>query len=140
MLRGYEMFRLVSFFQTSDANVDCDKHLLSTNSIVDAGYKLMQIAERNGVDNIIHYRIEDTNAIKANGKPLVYFFADCTQHPIQYNHLLPDNTHFSSQMGVVQFRNYLVILKNRLNRNNPPKKMVEVFDYVNKRYIYKEEK
>ena len=133
------MLRLVRFRQTDKENIDLDKKDLSSNNLIEAGMNLMQVANKTGYCCFFHYRIEDTIIKKPNGKPLVYYYADCTQYPIKFNYLLSDKFHFSTEISYESFGEYLLMRRKLINRHISPKRKVEVFDYVNKRYFYKEE-
>jgi hypothetical protein len=114
------MLRIVRFRQFRDANVDLDKRDLPTNDLVQAGCLLIKEANRFGHSIYFHYRIEDTTRLKRNGKPLVYFFADTTRVPTQYNHIYPDLTRFSSSMTEIEFIKYL----GNMNSNIKKKQIV----------------
>jgi hypothetical protein len=108
------MFRIVRFRQEQDGNIDLYKTDLSCN-LVEAGYKLIRVSHKFGVTQHFHYRIEDTTKNKLNGKPLVYFYADTTKYPIQYNHLLSDGHSFSKLMDEYNFIQYLNKLKHNVS-------------------------
>jgi hypothetical protein len=111
------MLNLISFSQTSKANIDQGVRQLNTNNVTQAGFILIRMARLHGKRATTMYRVEDGFKTKANGKHLVYFYADCTKYPTQYNYLLPDGASFSkycNEAGFISYLNKRVQLENRL--------------------------